>query len=55
VIDSGEVLRGEKMAPRGTDPATYITEYTVIYEDNTYAIFDADISISVFISATFLS
>jgi len=27
------VLRGEKMALRGTDPESYITEYTLVYED----------------------
>ena len=32
MIDAGEVSRGEKMAFRGTDPESYITEYT--YEDN---------------------
>ena len=30
---SGEVSRGEKMAFRGTDPQSYITEYTSVYED----------------------
>ena len=25
--------RGEKMALRGTDPESYITEYTSVYED----------------------
>jgi hypothetical protein len=29
----GDVSRGEKMALRGTDPETYITEYTLVYED----------------------
>jgi len=37
MIDSGlvgrEVSRGEKMARRGTDPESYITEYTLVYED----------------------
>jgi len=30
---SGEVSRGEKMLYSGTDPASYITEYTLVYED----------------------
>ena len=29
----GEVSRGEKMLDSGTDPESYITEYTVVYED----------------------
>ena len=29
-----EVSRGNKMALRGTDPESYITEYTLVYEDN---------------------
>ena len=33
VIDFGEVSRGEKMTLRGTDPESYITEYTLVYED----------------------
>ena len=34
VIDSdGEVPRGEKMLYSGTDPESYITEYTLVYED----------------------
>ena len=28
----GEVSRGEKMALRGTNPESYITEYTFVYE-----------------------
>jgi len=28
----GEVSREEKMALRGTDPESYITEYTLVYE-----------------------
>ena len=36
MIDSGlvgrEVSRGEKLALRGTDPESYITEYTLVYE-----------------------
>ena len=30
---NGEVSRGEKMAVRGTDPKSYITQYTSVYED----------------------
>ena len=30
----GEVSREEKMALRGTDPESHITEYTLVYEDN---------------------
>ena len=30
----GEVPRGEKMLYSGTDPESYITEYTQVYEDN---------------------
>ena len=29
----GEVSRGEKMLYSGTDPESYITEYTLVYED----------------------
>jgi len=29
----GEVSRGEKMLESGTDPESYITEYTLVYED----------------------
>ena len=29
----GEVSRGEKMTLRGIDPESYITEYTLVYED----------------------
>ena len=29
----GEVLRGEKMLYSGTDPESYITDYTFVYED----------------------
>ena len=36
MIDSGVVSREEKMALRGTDPESYITEYTLVYEDKTY-------------------
>jgi len=31
--DSGEVPRGEKMPYSGTDPESYITEYTLVYEE----------------------
>ena len=31
-----EVSRGEKMLYSGTDPESYITEYTLVYEDNRY-------------------
>ena len=30
---SGEVPRGEKMLYSGTDPESYITEYTSVYEN----------------------
>ena len=30
---SGEVPRGEKMLCSGTDAESYITEYTLVYED----------------------
>ena len=30
---SGEVPRGEKMLCSGTDPESYITEYTLVYEE----------------------
>jgi len=34
LIDSyGEVSRGERMLYSGTDPESYITEYTLVYED----------------------
>ena len=33
-VSSGEVSRGEKMAPRGTDPVSHLTEITVVYEAN---------------------
>ena len=29
----GEVSRGEKMLESGTDPESYVTEYTVVYEN----------------------
>ena len=31
--DNDEVSREEKMALRGTDPDSYITEYTLVYEE----------------------
>ena len=31
-VGSGEVSRGEKMLESGTDPESYITEYTLVYE-----------------------
>ena len=34
----GEVSRGEKMLYAGTDPASYITEYTSVYEDKKAAL-----------------
>ena len=34
VTTSGEVSRGEKIALRETGPESYVTEYTVVYEDN---------------------
>ena len=33
-MGSGEVSRGEKMLLSGTDPESYITECTLVYEDN---------------------
>ena len=35
-MGSGKVSRGEKMAFRGSDPESYITEYTLVYEDSRY-------------------
>ena len=32
---SGEVSRGEKMFESGTDPESYTTEYTLVYEEKT--------------------
>ena len=29
----GEVSRGDKMLYSGTDPESYITEHTLVYED----------------------
>ena len=34
VTTFGEVLRGEKMLFTGTDPESYITEYTLVHEDS---------------------
>ena len=31
------VPRGEKMLYSGTDPESYITEYTLVYEENQYS------------------
>jgi len=33
VVRIGEVPRGEKMLFSGTDPESYITEYTLVYEE----------------------
>ena len=33
-VGSGEVPRGEKMLQPGTDIELYITEYTLVYEEN---------------------
>jgi len=30
---TGEVSRGEKMLESGTDPESYVTEYTLVYEE----------------------
>jgi len=30
----GDVSRGEKMLYSGTDPESYITEYSLVYEEN---------------------
>jgi len=32
-VGSGEVSRGEKMLYSGTDPESYITECTLVYEE----------------------
>ena len=32
-MGSGEISRGEKMLSSGTDPESYITEYTSVHED----------------------
>ena len=32
-MGSREVSQGEKMLFSGTDPESYITEYTLVYED----------------------
>jgi len=34
-LRGGEVPRGEKMLYLGTDPESYINEYTSVYEDET--------------------
>ena len=39
VIDPGEVLRGEKMTLREIDPESYITEYTLVYQDEVQGMF----------------
>ena len=39
LINSGEVPRGEKMLYSGTDPESYITEYTLVYEEKHYNVF----------------
>ena len=42
VTTSGEVSPGEKMALRGTDPESYITEHTLLYEDKAHLIGEKD-------------
>ena len=37
ILNWGEVPRGEKMLYSGTDPESYVTEYTLVYEDSTGA------------------
>ena len=37
-IDPGKVPHEEKMLPSGTDPESYITDYTLVYEDKWSAI-----------------
>jgi len=32
-VASGEVSRGEKILFSGTDPESYVTDYTLVYED----------------------
>ena len=32
-LDTGEISRGKKMLYSGTDPESYINEYTLVYED----------------------
>ena len=36
VTACGEVSHGEKMLSSGTDPESYITEYTLVYEDTVW-------------------
>jgi len=50
VIDSGlgEVPRGEKMLYLGTDPESYITEYTLVYEDSQVLRNDGEVMRKVF-------
>ena len=33
LVECGEVSRGEKMLYSETDPESYITEYTLVYEE----------------------
>ena len=35
---AGEVSRGERMLYSGTDPESYITEYTLVNEENTVCV-----------------
>ena len=37
VCNWDEVSRGDKVALRGTDPESYTTEYTSVYEDTSHA------------------
>ena len=39
---AGEVSRGEKMLQSGTDPETYITEPTIVYEGKTWIVLEGD-------------
>jgi hypothetical protein len=39
---AGEVSRGEKMLQSGTDPETYITEHTIVYEGKTWIVLEGD-------------
>ena len=34
ILPGGEVSQGEKMLYSGTKPESYITEYTLVYQDN---------------------
>ena len=36
---SGEVPRGEKIHSSGTDPESFITDYTLVYEDESSFVF----------------